>query len=284
MGLSSPSLRRWTNWLRNKLPANYVPILDKFLDVVEMTRTHWVSIYTPFIAVEQMYVAATGKQTNIITRLLRDKSEAGAFLHRNFNSTNPKQQSLRDRTERLRQTIIDSGISQEKVNRILHGLEERVRSDVLLSSDESLGHWQEVNGNRVLFDPATGRPRYTVTGYRFQDLDTTDPNAGTYDLRGIRLAQALANLTVEERNKIGSIVAEVAETNRVVNKLKHERSVLSDKDYYERVNRGKDYLKQVFPELAAQGVDFGGFFVTMRDDDSSAYSKAHALGLSLIHI
>lgn len=278
MGLSSPSLRRWTNWLRNKLPANYVPILDKFLDVVEMARTHWVSIYTPFIAVEQMYAAATGKQTNIITRLLRDKSEAGAFLHRNFNSTNPKQQSLRDRTERLRQTIIDSGISQEKVNRILHGLEERVRYDVLLSSDESLGHWQEVNGNRVLFDPATGRPRYTVTGYRFQDLDTTDPNVGTYDLRGIRLAQALANLTVEERNKIGSIVAEVAETNRVVNKLKHERGVLADKDYYERIKRGKDYLKQVFPELAAQGVDFGGFFVTMRDDDSSAYSKAHALG------
>lgn len=278
MGLSSPSLRRWTNWLRNKLPANYVPILDKFLDVVEMARTHWVSIYTPFIAVEQMYAAATGKQTNIITRLLRDKSEAGAFLHRNFNSTNPKQQSLRDRTARLRQTIIDSGISQEKVNRILHGLEERVRSDVLLSSDESLGHWKEVDGNRVLFDPATGRPRYTVTGYRFQDLDTTDPNAGAYDLRGIRLAQALANLTVEERNKIGSIVAEVAETNRVVNKLKHERGVLADKDYYERINRGKDYLKQVFPELAAQGVDLGGFFVTMRDDDSSAYSKAHALG------
>lgn len=278
MGLSSPSLRRWTNWLRDKLPANYVPILDKFLDVVEMARTHWVSIYTPFMAVEQMYADATGKQTNIITRLLRDKSEAGAFLHRNFNSTNPKQQSLRDRTERLRQTIIDSGISQEKVNRILHGLEERVRSDVLLNSDESLGHWQEVNGNRVLFDPATGRPRYTVTGYRFQDLDTTDPNAGTYDLRGIRLAQALANLTVEERNKIGSIVAEVAETNRIVNKLKHERGVLTDKDYYERVNRGKDYLGLVFPELLAQGVDFGGFFVTMRDDDSSAYSKAHALG------
>ena len=278
MGLSSPSLRRWTNWLRDKLPANYVPILDKFLDVVEMARTHWVSIYTPFMAVEQMYADATGKQTNIITRLLRDKSEAGAFLHRNFNSTNPNQQSLRDRTEKLRQSIIDSGISQEKVNRILHGLEERVRSDVLLNSDESLGHWQEVNGNRVLFDPATGRPRYTVTGYRFQDLDTTDPNAGTYDLRGIRLAQALANLTVEERNKIGSIVAEVAETNRIVNKLKHERGVLTDKDYYERVNRGKDYLDLVFPELAAQGVDFGGFFVTMRDDDSSAYSKAHALG------
>lgn len=278
MGLSSPSLRRWTNWLRDKLPANYVPILDKFLDVVEMARTHWVSIYTPFMAVEQMYADATGKQTNIITRLLRGKSEAGAFLHRNFNSTNPKQQSLRDRTERLRQTIIDSGISQEKVNRILHGLEERVRSDVLLNSDESLGHWQEVNGNRVLFDPATGRPRYTVTGYRFQDLDTTDPNAGTYDLRGIRLAQALANLTVEERNKIGSIVVEVAETNRIVNKLKHERGVLTDKDYGERVNRGKAYLDLVFPELAAQGVDFGGFFVTMRDDDSSAYSKAHALG------
>ena len=278
MGLSSPSLRRWTNWLRDKLPANYVPILDKFLDVVEMARTHWVSIYTPFMAVEQMYADATGKQTNIITRLLRDKSEAGAFLHRNFNSTNPNQQSLRDRTEKLRQSIIDSGISQEKVNRILHGLEERVRSDVLLNSDESLGHWQEVNGNRVLFDPATGRPRYTVTGYRFQDLDTTDPNAGTYDLRGIRLAQALANLTVEERNKIGSIVAEVAETNRIVNKLKHERGVLTDKDYYERVNRGKDYLGLVFPELLAQGVDFGGFFVTMRDDDSSAYSKAHALG------
>lgn len=278
MGLSSPSLRRWTNWLRDKLPANYIPILDKFLDVVEMARTHWVSIYTPFMAVEQMYADATGKQTNIITRLLRDKSEAGAFLHRNFNSTNPNQQSLRDRTEKLRQSIIDSGISQEKVNRILHGLEERVRSDVLLNSDESLGHWQEVNGNRVLFDPATGRPRYTVTGYRFQDLDTTDPNAGTYDLRGIRLAQAVANLTVEERNKIGSIVAEVAETNRIVNKLKHERGVLTDKDYYERVNRGKDYLDLVFPELAAQGVDFGGFFVTMRDDDSSAYSKAHALG------
>lgn len=278
MGLSSPSLRRWTNWLREKLPANYVPILDKFLDVVEMARTHWVSIYTPFMAVEQMYADATGKQTNIITRLLRDKSEAGAFLHRNFNSTNPNQQSLRDRTEKLRQSIIDSGISQEKVNRILHGLEERVRSDVLLNSDEALGHWQEVNGNRVLFDPATGRPRYTVTGYRFQDLDTTDPNAGTYDLRGIRLAQALANLTVEERNKIGSIVAEVAETNRIVNKLKHERGVLTDKDYYERVNRGKNYLDLVFPELAAQGVDFGGFFVTMRDDDSSAYSKAHALG------
>lgn len=278
MGLSSPSLRRWTNWLRDKLPANYVPILDKFLDVVEMARTHWVSIYTPFMAVEQMYADATGKQTNIITRLLRDKSEAGAFLHRNFNSTNPNQQSLRDRTEKLRQSIIDSGISQEKVNRILHGLEERVRSDVLLNSDESLGHWQEVNGNRVLFDPATGRPRYTVTGYRFQDLDTTDPNAGTYDLRGIRLAQALANLTVEERNKIGSIVAEVAETNRIVNKLKHERGVLTDKDYYDRVNRGKDYLGLVFPELLAQGVDFGGFFVTMRDDDSSAYSKAHALG------
>lgn len=278
MGLSSPSLRRWTNWLRDKLPANYVPILDKFLDIVEMARTHWVSIYTPFMAVEQMYADATGKQTNIITRLLRDKSEAGAFLHRNFNSTNPNQQSLRDRTERLRQIIIDSGISQEKVNRILHGLEERVRSDVLLNSDESLGHWQEVNGQRVLFDPATGRPRYTVTGYRFQDLDTTDPNAGTYDLRGIRLAQALANLTVEERNKIGSIVAEVAETNRIVNKLKHERGVLTDKDYHERVNRGKDYLNLVFPELAAQGVDFGDFFVTMRDDDSSAYSKAHALG------
>lgn len=278
MGLSSPSLRRWTNWLRDKLPANYVPILDKFLDVVEMARTHWVSIYTPFIAVEQMYADATGKQTNIITRLLRDKSEAGAFLHRNFNSTNPNQQSLRDRTEHLRQTIIDSGLSQDKVNRILHGLEERVRSDVLLNSDESLGHWQEVDGQRVLFDPATGRPRYTVTGYRFQDLDTTDPNAGTYDLRGIRLAQALANLTVEERNKIGSIVAEVAETNRIVNKLKHERGVLNDKDYNERINRGKDYLNLVFPELAAQGVDFGGFFVTMRDDDSSAYSKAHALG------
>ena len=278
MGLSSPSLRRWTNWLRDKLPANYVPILDKFLDVVEMARTHWVSIYTPFMAVEQMYADATGKQTNIITRLLRDKSEAGAFLHRNFNSTNPNQQSLRDRTEKLRQSIIDSGISQEKVNRILHGLEERVRSDVLLNSDESLGHWQEVNGNRVLFDPTTGRPRYTVTGYRFQDLDTTDPNAGTYDLRGIRLAQAIANLTVEERNKIGAIVAEVAETNRIVNKLKHERGVLTDKDYYERVNRGKGYLDLVFPELAAQGVDFGGFFVTMRDDDSSAYSKAHALG------
>lgn len=278
MGLSSPSLRRWTNWLRDKLPANYVPILDKFLDVVEMARTHWVSIYTPFMAVEQMYADATGKQTNIITRLLRDKSEAGAFLHRNFNSTNPNQQSLRDRTEKLRQSIIDSGLSQEKVNRILHGLEERVRSDVLLNSDESLGHWQEVNGKRVLFDPATGRPRYTVTGYRFQDLDTTDPNAGTYDLRGIRLAQALANLTVDERNKIGSIVAEVAETNRIVNKLKHERGVLTDKDYYEHVNRGKDYLDLVFPELAAQGVDFGGFFVTMRDDDSSAYSKAHALG------
>ena len=278
MGLSSPSLRRWTNWLRDKLPANYVPILDKFLDVVEMARTHWVSIYTPFMAVEQMYADATGKQTSIITRLLRDKSDAGAFLHRNFNSTNPNQQSLRDRTEKLRQSIIDSGISQEKVNRILHGLEERVRSDVLLNSDESLGHWQEVNGNRVLFDPATGRPRYTVTGYRFQDLDTTDPNAGTYDLRGIRLAQALANLTVEERNKIGSIVAEVAETNRIVNKLKHERGVLTDKDYYDRVNRGKDYLGLVFPELLAQGVDFGGFFVTMRDDDSSAYSKAHALG------
>ena len=278
MGLSSPSLRRWTNWLREKLPANYVPILDKFLDIVEMARTHWVSIYTPFIAVEQMYADATGKQTNIITRLLRDKSEAGAFLHRNFNSTNPKQQSLRDRTERLRQTIIDSGISQEKVNRILHGLEERVRSDVLLNSDESLGHWQEVNGNRVLFDPTTGRPRYTVTGYRFQDLDTTDPNAGTYDLRGIRLAQAVANLTVEERNKIGAIVAEVAETNRIVNKLKHERGVLTDKDYHERIHRGKSYLDLVFPELAAQGVDFGGFFVTMRDDDSSAYSKAHALG------
>lgn len=278
MGLSSPSLRRWTNWLREKLPANYVPILDKFLDIVEMARTHWVSIYTPFIAVEQMYADATGKQTNIITRLLRDKSEAGAFLHRNFNSTNPNQQSLRDRTERLRQTIIDSGLSQDKVNRILHGLEERVRSDVLLNSDESLGHWQEANGQRVLFDPATGRPRYTVTGYRFQDLDTTDPNAGTYDLRGIRLAQALANLTVEERNKIGSIVAEVAETNRIVNKLKHERGVLNDKDYNERINRGKDYLNLVFPELAAQGVDFGGFFVTMRDDDSSAYSKAHALG------
>lgn len=278
MGLSSPSLRRWTNWLREKLPANYVPILDKFLDIVEMARTHWVSIYTPFMAVEQMYADATGKQTNIITRLLRDKSEAGAFLHRNFNSTNPNQQSLRDRTEKLRQSIIDSGLSQDKVNRILHGLEERVRSDVLLNSDESLDHWQEVNGNRVLFDPATGRPRYTVTGYRFQDLDTTDPNAGTYDLRGIRLAQALANLTVEERNKIGSIVAEVAETNRIVNKLKHERGVLTDKDYYERVNRGKGYLDLVFPELAAQGVDFGGFFVTMRDDDSSAYSKAHALG------
>lgn len=278
MGLSSPSLRRWTNWLREKLPANYVPILDKFLDIVEMARTHWVSIYTPFTAVEQMYADATGKQTNIITRLLRDKSEAGAFLHRNFNSTNPKQQSLRDRTERLRQTIIDSGISQEKVNRILHGLEERVRSDVLLNSDESLGHWQEVNGNRVLFDPATGRPRYTVTGYRFQDLDITDPNAGTYDLRGIRLAQAVANLTVEERNKIGAIVAEVAETNRIVNKLKHERGVLTDKDYNERIHRGKSYLDLVFPELAAQGVDFGGFFVTMRDDDSSAYSKAHALG------
>ena len=278
MGLSSPSLRRWTNWLREKLPANYVPILDKFLDIVEMARTHWVSIYTPFTAVEQMYADATGKQTNIITRLLRDKSEAGAFLHRNFNSTNPKQQSLRDRTERLRQTIIDSGISQEKVNRILHGLEERVRSDVLLNSDESLGHWQEVNGNRVLFDPTTGRPRYTVTGYRFQDLDTTDPNAGTYDLRGIRLAQAVANLTVEERNKIGAIVAEVAETNRIVNKLKHERGVLTDKDYHEHIHRGKSYLDLVFPELAAQGVDFGGFFVTMRDDDSSAYSKAHALG------
>lgn len=278
MGLSSPSLRRWTNWLREKLPANYVPILDKFLDIVEMARTHWVSIYTPFIAVEQMYADATGKPTSIITRLLRDKSEAGAFLHRNFNSTNPNQQSLRDRTERLRQNIIDSGLSQDKVNRILHGLEERVRSDVLLNSDESLGHWQDVNGNRVLFDPATGRPRYTVTGYRFQDLDTTDPNAGTYDLRGVRLAQALANLTVEERNKIGSIVAEVAETNRIVNKLKHERGVLNDKDYNERIPRGKDYLNLVFPELAAQGVDFGGFFVTMRDDDSSAYSKAHALG------
>lgn len=278
MGLSSPSLRRWTNWLRDKLPANYVPILDKFLDVVEMARTHWVSIYTPFMAVEQMYADATGKQTNIITRLLRDKSEAGAFLHRNFNSTNPNQQSLRDRTEKLRQSIIDSGLSQDKVNRILHGLEERVRSDVLLNSDESLGHWQEVNGNRVLFDPATGRPRYTVTGYRFQDLDTTDPNAGTYDLRGIRLAQAVANLTVEERNKIGAIVAEVAETNRIVNKLKHERGVLTDKDYHERIHRGKSYLDLVFPELAAQGVDFGGFFVTMRDDDSSAYSKAHALG------
>lgn len=278
MGLSSPSLRRWTNWLREKLPANYVSILDKFLDIVEMARTHWVSIYTPFIAVEQMYADATGKQTNIITRLLRDKSEAGAFLHRNFNSTNPNQQSLRDRTERLRQTIIDSGLSQEKVNRILHGLEERVRSDVLLNSDDSLGHWQEVDGQRVLFDPATGRPRYTVTGYRFQDLDTTDPNAGTYDLRGIRLAQAVANLTVEERNKIGSIVAEVAETNRIVNKLKHERGVLNDKDYNERIHRGKSYLDLVFPELAAQGVDFGGFFVTMRDDDSSAYSKAHALG------
>ena len=278
MGLSSPSLRRWTNWLREKLPANYVSILDKLLDIVEMARTHWVSIYTPFIAVEQMYADATGKQTNIITRLLRDKSEAGAFLHRNFNSTNPNQQSLRDRTERLRQTIIDSGLSQDKVNRILHGLEERVRSDVLLDRDESLGHWQEVDGQRVLFDPATGRPRYTVTGYRFQDLDTTDPNAGTYDLRGIRLAQALANLTVEERNKIGAIVAEVAETNRIVNKLKHERGVLNDKDYDERIHRGKSYLDFVFPELAAQGVDFGGFFVTMRDDDSSAYSKAHALG------
>ena len=65
MGLSSPSLRRWTNWLREKLPDNYVPILDKFLDIVEMARTHWVSIYTPFIAVEQMYADATGKQTNI---------------------------------------------------------------------------------------------------------------------------------------------------------------------------------------------------------------------------
>lgn len=285
MGLSSPTLRKWTKWLAAKLPAQYLPVLDKFLDFVSVMRTRWVDIYTSMREVENMYSEVTGKPATVLNRLIRDIGEGTSFLHRNFNAGRidqvaGKKQSFRDRVEAIRDAMQQEGISQERINKVLYGLEEAVRYNVFLNSPASEGHWAtDANGKRYVVQARNNKhPAQTVTGFNFQDLNTIDPHVGKLDLGGQRFMAALSGLSVEERNKIGRIVAEVSATGRTIAELQHSRGVLTQADYHDRMRRGKRELDAAFPELAAQGYDFGGFFMTMRDEDTSAYDSHDSQG------
>lgn len=282
--ISSPTVRKWTNWLRTRLPQQYLPVLDKFLDFLELLRTRWVDFYTPMVNLANKYSEVTGKPQTIISRLIRDMSEGTSFLHRNFNTGSVieaagKQQSIRDRTEAIRDAMVREGISQEHVNQVLYGLEEAVRYNIFMQSPQSEGRWAtDANGKPYLVNPNNGRAAETATGFNFQDLNTTDPKAGALDLGGQRFMAALSGLSVEERSKLGRIVAEVSATGRVIANLQHERGVISQTDYNDHMKRGKRELDIAFPELVAQGYDFGGFFITMRDDTTSAYSSKESRG------
>lgn len=285
MGLSSPTLRKWTKWLAAKLPAQYLPVLDKFLDFVSVMRTRWVDIYTSMREVENMYSEVTGKPATVLNRLIRDIGEGTSFLHRNFNAGRidqvaGKKQSFRDRVEAIRDAMQQEGISQERINKVLYGLEEAVRYNIFLNSPASEGHWAtDANGKRYIVQARNNKhPAQTVTGFNFQDLNTIDPHVGKLDLGGQRFMAALSGLSVEERNKIGRIVAEVSATGRTIAELQHSRGVLTQTDYHDRMRRGKRELGAAFPELAAQGYDFGGFFMTMRDEDTSAYDSHDSQG------
>ena len=284
MGLTSPRVREWTNWLREKLPAQYIPVLDAFLDFVSALRTRWVDVYTSMKEVELAYEKATGKPSNVITRMQRDIGEGMAFLHRNFNAgsvveTAGKQQSMRDRTEAIRDAMLREGVPQERINKFLYGLEEAVRYNQFMNSPQSEGHWAErEDGTKYIVNRNNGGEALSVTGFNFRDLNTLDPNVGQADLGARRFLAALAGMSVEERNRIGRIVAEVSAANRTVIELQHQRGVLNKTDYTNRMRRGKRELDAAFPELAAQGYDFSGFFITMRDDDSSAFTTRDSKG------
>lgn len=278
MGLTSPTVRRWTNWLRERLPQQWIPVLDKFLDFLSMQRVRWVDSYTPMREVEAMFEQATGRVSTVVTRMLRDMGEGTAFLHRNFSAGGGKQ-SLRDRSERVAQAIMDNKLSKAQVNKFIYGLEEAVRYNLMLNSPKERGLWAEdADGKRYLVGRTDGGKATSVTGFNFQDLNTLDPKKGAADLGGKRFMAALAQMNPEQRLAVGRVVAEIAETGRVIAELQLERGIISQEEHAMRMERGKHELDVAFPELAQQGVNFGGFFITMRDDDSSPFTIAESRG------
>lgn len=284
MSLTSPTIRKWTNWLRERLPNQFIPVLDKFLDFVSVMRTRWVDNYAAMREVEAMYEKATGRPSTVITRMMRDIGEGIAFAHRNFsagyaNMVNGKQQSMRDRIEAVRDAMVANNISQAKIDKIVYGLEEAVRHNIMINSPESSGYWAtDNNGVKYLVDRTSGRAMHTVTGFNFKDLNTLKPNEGGSDLGAKRFMAALAGLSEGERSRIGRVVAEISATGRTIAELQKARGVISGEEFNQNSRRGKAELDAAFPELAAQGYDFGGFFITMRDAESNPYTQRESLG------
>ena len=287
MEMDMPGVRRMAQHLARYLPDSWIPALDKVLDFLYAMRVHWVDVYAAGRDFVKAYSAATGVYTNTIEQMLSDVNAADAWLARTtdqyeqgrgFNQ-NWQRMSFRDGWESVFEMMAQSGLSTKQLHRDLYAIEELVRRN-----------WREhtvpSSGQAALKDPTSlgERQRFSETGFRYADWDTTDMTKGTHDHGARRWLQDFMSRPQEEQDALGRVVAAIAAVNRAVIRQEQHHQVLGAEtaDLWMRrgntVSDGQMSLNQLFSNLHQQGMNLGGFFLTMRDADSNPYKTATAEG------
>ena len=273
MAMDMPQLYKIRSHLQRHLPESWIAVLDKIMDFLHAMEVRWVNRDAVGYSLVNEYNRLTGNNLNVMEQLRTQGAEADAWLARRtsyYGDTNPMntpKQSYKDRIDMVYDAIVASDLGLKQVERGLYAIEEMVRYPELLRRDGV----DDGTGNKVLLDPMDEQPRTTVTGFRFADWETTELKQGQEDLGAARWVAALKAQPLEVRNALGRVVAEVAATNRSVLAMQLEHGTINDAVYKQRVERGRSEIDAVFPELAQQGVNFSGFFMSMQDDTSDPY-------------
>lgn len=287
MEMDMPGVRRMAQHLARYLPDSWIPALDKVLDFLYTMRVHWVDVYAAGRDFVKAYGAATGVYTNTIEQMLSDVNAADAWLARTtdqyeqgrgFNQ-NWQRMSFRDGWESVFEMMAQSGLSAKQLHRDLYAVEELVRRN-----------WREhtvpSSGQAALKDPTSlgERQRFSETGFRYADWDTTDMTKGTHDHGARRWLQDFMSRPQEEQDALGRVVAAIAAVNRAVIQQEQHHQVLGAETaelWMKRgnmVSEGQMSLNSLFSNLHQQGMNLDGFFLTMRDADSNPYKTATAEG------
>lgn len=285
----NPNLYRIATWLKKYFPDNFWPIIDRVMDFLDWAYVYFVDKNDAAKALNRAFNEATGENNNVVAQWLTDQGKADAYTARTTTAyqggdsfkDNWRDMNYADGMSSIYDAVRDSNMSSAEITQALYALEEANRAAWLLAKNGI----KDENGNLFLPDPASAtgkRPRETVTGFRYRDRDTTDLTQGAADFGAKRFLADFKNWPAEKRLAIGKIAAALAATNRAVTQLELSHNVISPEMAQTFMTSGHDMMAELFPEMAAQGYDFGGYHLSMRDMDSNPYTMREASGRSTI--
>lgn len=271
----NPLLQKLARHLMRYMPDNWLPVMDKVIDMLDGMIVHWVDIDAPAKAVQRAFQSATGKTDDIIGQWLTDKARGDAFMFRrtdaygDIKNEAASYADARDYTMHLVRTA--EHFTPAQLEKMLAGLETYLRDPELLAR-----YGENIDGTMQLIDPANYRRRMNSTGFSFDTMQNVAEGKGGLDFGAMRFINAVSQFSPEQRIEFGRIAASIAHTNRVVMQRQADHGTLLANKHTALEQRGRDELAAVFPELA--DTDFGGFYLSMKDEESNPFQSGEVRG------
>lgn len=250
-----PRLQKWVDHLKRYMPTSWQPIMDKLLDWLELAYIRFVNYEAILEGLERHHIRLSGQREGVVSRYRQQRTEADAFLHREgFDG----HWTFKDGLNEFYDAVRRSGLSVQMVERHFRAMEEHLRYPELLEREGV-----EVDGRKRLLNPSNPTlDRATVTGFRFADGEQYDPKQGSYDRGAERYFAWLAQQPQEVRTKLDAVTAAWQAWGDGITDLLERKGIITAPIAQARRDRG--------------------FFLSMRDDTTSAYNEKPAHGRSTV--